>query len=73
MVSSWLQFVFEEALVVFGGGTFRQIWGFPTGTALSADAANTFMALCEAVQGVYNHAALDTFLPQPEWLLLLAR
>jgi hypothetical protein len=73
MVSSWLKFVFEEALVVFGERTFRQIWGFPMGTALSPDAANTFMALCEDVQGVYNHEALDTFLPQPECLLLFAR
>jgi hypothetical protein len=43
MINSWLKFVFEEALVAFGNKTFRQIWGFPMGTALLPDAANTFI------------------------------
>jgi hypothetical protein len=73
MNSSWLHFVFEEALVGFGGQAFRQIWGIPMGTALSRDAANTCMALCEDVQGIYNHTALSACLPHPECLVVFAR
>jgi hypothetical protein len=54
MINSWLSFVFEEALVKFGEHYFRQIWGFPMGTALSPDAANVFMAVQEDVLGIMD-------------------
>jgi hypothetical protein len=43
------------------------------GTALSPDAANIFMALCEDVQGVYQHATLSALLPNTKCLLLFTR
>jgi hypothetical protein len=44
------------------------------GTALSPDAANTFMAICEDVlHGVYNHVALSSLLPSSDCLVLFAR
>jgi hypothetical protein len=73
LISLWLTFGFEEALVHFGQRTFRQTWGFPTGTALSPDAANIFMAICEDVQGIYQHSSLTTYLPDPKCSLLFAR
>jgi hypothetical protein len=42
-------------------------------TALSPVAANIFMAICEDVQGIYQHSSLTTFLPDPKCLLLFAR
>jgi hypothetical protein len=73
LINSWLKFVFEEALVRFGQRTFQQTWGFPMRTALSPDAANIFMAICEDVQGIYQHSSLTTYLPDPKCLLLFAR
>jgi hypothetical protein len=43
------------------------------GTALSPDAANTFMALCEDMHGIYNHTALSDCLPYPDCLVDFAR
>jgi hypothetical protein len=73
LINLWLTFVFEEALVHFGQRTFRQTWGFPMGTALSPDATKNFMAICEDVQGIYQHSSLTTYLPDPKCLLLSAR
>jgi hypothetical protein len=73
LINGWLRFVFEEAFVQFGQRTFRQTWGFPMGTALSPDAANIFMALCEDVQGVYQHATLSALLPNTKCLLIFTR
>ena len=38
---------------------YHQQHGFPMGTALSPDAANVFVALCEDVRGVYVHQKLE--------------
>lgn len=69
----WLQFVFDNVLVQFGERFFKQIWGFPMGSAVSPDAANVFMALSEDVKGIYGHAALSSLLPDERSLMVFGR
>ena len=59
----WSTFVFDYALVGFEGRTFRQLWGFPMGTALAPDAANIYMSIHEDFDGVWDHPRLDSVLP----------
>jgi hypothetical protein len=71
LIRAWLKFVFECALVRFGERIFLQQWGFAMGTAVSPDAANVYMAVCEDLRGVYGAASVASTVRGD--LLLFAR
>jgi hypothetical protein len=71
LIRAWLEFVFRSALVRFGERLFLQQWGFAMGTAVSPDAANVYMAVCEDLRGVYDAAPVATVVRGD--LLLFAR